>query len=456
MARAAPPGRRQSSSDVIPRSTLPLDGTSAPGSRPGAANPVLLTMPTYGGTLAAVRALAAAGVTVTVAGEGLLAPARWSRGAARFERCPAPRDAGAFIDWLVAFGRRRPGHFLYPTSDDLVWLLARNAGTLGEHFVLFQPPLQTLVSLLDKARLQRSCAAVGLRTVPTWFPASAEEAARLAPELPRPLVIKPRTQVFLASENKGWRVQPGDDLAALYARWMGANRYLPGPEEDLGPLAAPMLQEFWASDGGVYSIAGFVDRDGALLGARASRKLLQRPALFGVGLCFEDAPLVPAVLERLVSLCRRVGYFGVFEAEFLLRDGANHLIDFNPRFYGQMHFECARGLPLPVFAYLAALGDRGRLDALVAEAARFDSRGYRYAFRFAQRLQLRLRRLAGTSSASDVARWARWMDGEGGRLVDPAEDPADPAPGRVQKLSELWAAARHARAYLRAAVLDRT
>jgi predicted ATP-grasp superfamily ATP-dependent carboligase len=413
-------------------------------------------MPNYGGTLAAARALGALGVEVTVAGEGVLAPARWSRATRRFERCPSPRQPAAFLEWLISFGRRNPVHFLYPTSDDLAWLLARHAGRLREHFLLFQPPMDSLLAVLDKQRLYLSCREVGLSTVPTRFPRTPEDVALLGRELRRPLVIKPRTQVFLASENKGSLVGVADDLPALYRRWMERNRYLPGPETDFGPLAAPMLQEFRSTDTkGVYSISGFMDRDGTLVGARASRKLLQRPRLFGVGICFEDAPVQPEVLGRLVALCRRMGYFGVFEAEFLVYDEIHHLIDFNPRYYGQMHFECARGLPLPVFAYLAAVGDRDRLRALADEAASFDSHGYRYALRFANRFHLRMRRLAGTSNADEAAQWARWMDASPGRLVDPSVDPGDRAPGRVQALAEVWSAVRHPRAYLRASVLDR-
>src|SRR5262249_42010760 len=162
----------------------------------------------------------------------------------------------------------------------------------------------------------QACSAVGLSTVPTWFPESLEEVTRLASELPRPLLLKPRTQVFLASQVKGSLVHPGDDLPALRRRWLERHRYLPGPEEDFGPLASPMLQEYWsAGTKDVYALSGFVDRDATLLGMRASRKLLQRPKVAGVGLCFEDAPVDPALAERLVALCRHVGYFGVFEAE---------------------------------------------------------------------------------------------------------------------------------------------
>jgi hypothetical protein len=96
------------------------------------------------------------------------------------------------------------------------------------------------------------------------------------------------------------------------------------------------------------------------------------------------------------------------------------------------------------------------LREIAERAAAFDSRGYRYAFRFGHRFIFRLRRMAGTSTAEEAARWSRWMDGGVEPLVDPCHDPEDRAPGRVQALAELWGAARHPRAYLRDSVLDRS
>src|SRR5690242_812950 len=55
--------------------------------------PFLLTMPAYGGTLAAARCLGERGVSVTMAGDTLLAPARWSRYVTRWETCPPVLDA---------------------------------------------------------------------------------------------------------------------------------------------------------------------------------------------------------------------------------------------------------------------------------------------------------------------------------------------------------------------------
>ena len=419
----------------------------------GTPPPCLLTMPTYGGTLAAVRALGAAGVRVTVAGSELLAPARWSRHVHRFVRCPPPRKLEAFYEWLLRFGEREPGHFLYPTSDDLAWLFASRAAELGKHFLLFQPPLGTVVEVLDKKRLHAACAEVGLPTLPTWFPSGLEEVKRLAGELILPLVIKPRTQVRLSTGNHGRIVGSPEELVESYRQWLLHDRYLPGPEKDFGDLTAPMLQAFVPvpRDGGVYSISGFIDRSGELVGARAARKVLQRPRRVGVGLCFEAAGVDDEALAGIVRLCRRVGYFGVFEVEFVSDQGRHRLIDFNPRYYGQMHFECARGLPLPLLAYRAARGEppmppaRGPLENGGKDA---------YAFRFGHVFMLMLRLLLGTSEDEESLHWRHWYAAHGERRVDASFDPQDRLPGLVHATAEVWQALRFARGYYRNFVRD--
>src|SRR5882672_9837994 len=102
-----------------------------PGERP-----VLLPMASYHGTLAAVRCLGAAGVRVTLAESSPLVPAVWSRFAARRVRSPSPEDPPSFLQWLMDFGAREPGHVLHPTSDDVAWLYARHRDELAKHFIL--------------------------------------------------------------------------------------------------------------------------------------------------------------------------------------------------------------------------------------------------------------------------------------------------------------------------------
>ena len=65
----------------------------------------------------------------------------------------------------------------------------------------------------------------------------------------------------------------------------------------------------------------------------------------------------------------RIGYFGVFEAEFIRLGDERLLIDFNPRFFGQMGFDVARGLPIVGLAYEAALGGTQRVTQLLQASA---------------------------------------------------------------------------------------
>ena len=419
--------------------------------------PCLLTMPTYLGTLAAARCLGRAGLQVTIAGSELLSPARWSHYATRFVHCPEPRHSREFLEWLLAFGEREPGHFLYPSSDEVGFLYAAHQAELARHFKLYQPPFAAIATLLDKKALHAACTKAGIATVDTWFPKSVEEAASLAPKLPFPLMIKPRTQVMLASLSKGIVVNSASDLAGRYRERLRLDSY---PAETLASFGCdlpPMLQVYCgAAREGIYSVAGFVDESGQLLGARASVKVLQRPRHVGIGLCFAAAELHPEIAESLARLCRESGYYGVFEAEFII-DGARHmLIDFNPRWYGQMAFEIARGLPLPLFAWLSAMGDTEGVRELAASASRVrQGDAVIFCHRFFLKFLLLVQRATGTMTAAESRRWTEWYATNRTRAVDASADPNDRLPGVVHAVSELLDAVRHPRGFLRGYVLER-
>src|SRR5256885_3927821 len=86
--------------------------------------PVLLTMAGHAGTLAAARCFGRAGIRVTVASDARFKPAAWSRHVERTVRCPPPSQPDKFIEWLFAFRKATPGHFLYPTCGDLAYPFA--------------------------------------------------------------------------------------------------------------------------------------------------------------------------------------------------------------------------------------------------------------------------------------------------------------------------------------------
>jgi predicted ATP-grasp superfamily ATP-dependent carboligase len=410
----------------------------------------VLTMGAYYGSLAAVRCLGQAGLPVVVADGTAFAAASWSRYVVRRHRSPPVRPLAPFVDWLIELGRRSPGRVLYATSDDLAWTFAERGDELRRHYRLLTPPFETLRRLLDKRELYTLCATAGIPVPRTWFPRDESDLEVAAREASRPLLIKPRTQVLFTSRRKGRIVGVLSELKSAYADFLRYNRYEDRFLREHPDVERPMLQECGSADEPIYSISGFCDAPNGLFTVRASTKLVQWPRLAGVGLYFEDAPVREDLAEKIRRMCEGVGFVGVFEAEFIGGPAGLELIDFNPRFFGQMGFDVARGLPSPLLVYLAAIGDTPRLRAEVDAAVAWRPRGpMRYANRTALALTRTAERLVGRKP-TEVTR-ARGGNGAG-RTMDAVGDSHDWLPVLVDGVQQVGSALRHPRAMLKAAL----
>ncbi|MBL8957903.1 MAG: carbamoyl-phosphate synthase [Myxococcaceae bacterium] len=414
-------------------------------SRPGA----LLPVADYHGTLAAVRSLGRAGIDVTVADGRALVAARWSRYTARCVDCPDPMtEPGAFIGWLLETGAKEPGRVLLPTTDDLAWLFARHAAELRRHWVLDAPSLGAVYTVLNKWRLGEAAAAVGIDAPKTWLPSEAQLDGE---GLPFPLLIKPQTQTMLLPHQKGRVVRAREDLRALHADFMTQTKHGALLLESDPQATRPMLQELVESRG-IYGLSGFIDATGERFVVSASRKVLQRPQVLGIGLCFQHAKVDEALAGRLRDLCRRIGYHGMFEVEFLEQAGRHLIIDFNPRCYGQMALDIARGADLPLLAYLHAIKDEAALETEVELAKRRLAAGGARSWcdRIAMELFINLRRLTGHIDRPTANTWKTWLEAHRHHLIDPVLDADDWKPGVVAVLQSAWSHVKHPRATWRA------
>ncbi len=410
----------------------------------------MLTMASYYGTLAAVRCLGRADVPVIIADAEPYAPALWSCYVTKRAQCPPVREVPAFVDWLLALGASDPGQVLYATSDDLAWIYALRESELRRHFQLLTPPFATMAGLLDKGALYTACNDAGLPTPRTWFPASREDVARIERQGPPALLVKPRTQVLFHTQRKGSVVTPNADLRTAYQEFLGANRYDPLVLERQPEVEWPMLQEFCGAPGDpVYGISGFCDARYGLFVARATRKLLQWPRRLGVGILFEDAPVDEDLAGGIRRMCEKAGFYGVFEAEFVQTSSGPMLIDFNPRFFGQMGFDVARELPSPFLVYLAAIGDVDGLRSAVATARRWRATG---PIRFGNQMALRWTRAAERVVGHPLDPWARSSAPNGIRQLDASLDADDWVPGVLDSVRQVAGAVLHPRSTLRAAM----
>ncbi|WP_434385326.1 carbamoyl-phosphate synthase [Melittangium boletus] len=419
--------------------------------------PMLLTMADYYGTLAAARSLGRLGIPITIAESKLLAPARWSRYVTRRVECPDVGDSDAFLEWLLRFGQKNPGHVLYPTSDDMAWLFALHRDELAPHFRMYQPPVDAIYGLLNKQRLHDLCKDVGLDTPETWFPEDEAGLERVAAEARFPVLLKPQTQILFESHVKGSQVERASELLPRHREFLEKNRYGRKLLAYDARANRPMVQAFHAEAAqNIFSLSGFVDRTGELFVARGALKVLQRPRKLGIGLCFEEVPVDVELAEKVRQLCKRLGYFGTFEVEFIRAGGRQLLIDFNPRFYSQMGFDIARGMPLPLFVYEAACGHEAQLAEVARAALAWKGGGqYIYCHRGIFELLLRAQGLSGRLSSNEVTHWREWYARNRERAVDAVMDPGDWVPWMVDVAMHLRSYARHPKGFIRTMVLDR-
>ncbi len=420
----------------------------SPSSRPA----FVLTMASYYGTLSAARCLGNRGVSLIVADAKRLSPTLWSKYVTRREHCPPARPTDRFIDWLLTLGHRDPGHVLYATSDDLAWAFAENEKDLKRDFRLLTPSFADVSCILDKGALYSACASVDIRTPPTWFPTGEEDLDSIGRVASFPLIVKPRTQVLLTTSRKGRVVLSQGDLYSAYTDFIDQNRHHPRLIEGRPFLAQPMIQEFCADAGSapIYSLSGFSDSRHGLFVARGAFKLAQWPRRAGIGIHFADAPIDEGLAQRVQRLCEITRFVGAFEAEFVGTQAKPMLIDFNPRFFGQLGFDVARALHSPFFVYLAATEQFSRLRDEVDTARAWRPSGeILFANRTAMAWTRAAERLVGREPPSGAM--GRLSNGHAVRVVDAVADEGDWLPGVLDSVQQLAGAVGHPRSVLRAA-----
>lgn len=403
---------------------------------------VLLTHGNYYGTLAAARDLGRVGIPIRVADASRFTPTYASRYCQTHEQMSCMDDLSQTGKWLIEYGERHPGLVLYPSSDDLAWVMATHQDRLRQSYRLFQAPESAVFTLLNKASLYQAAHQFELPTPATYYPSNWDELNHLADQLKNdsgfPVIVKPKTQIGMRTNIKGLVAHDVPELVRHVTSFLEQYHHKPELLEYCPDLRWPLIQQYLPEAARqTYTVSGFISQTGELLGARASLKVLQQPVTIGIGIAFEGRPLMQRISNKILKLAHSVGYFGVFEAEFIYVEARDQylLMDFNPRYYGQMSFEIQRGLSLPQMVYAAAHGDRAYLSELTEHAALTNANGreasQRYCVNWLFRFLLFAQKMGQKISPADEAKWLNWANA--GELFDAVADQQDPWPKRIDQ-----------------------
>jgi ATP-grasp domain len=280
-------------------------------------------------SLVAARELIAAGWSV-----GTAAPipslASRARGVEAFHLLPGLEGDGAeFATAAVAAMADGAYEVVFPAWEDAVLVLAERREELAG--VLPFAGREVLLRSTDKGEVTRIATEVGLDVPRTVV---ADPAALAAWE--GPLVLKPASH-FCSAE-----------------RFPDAAAAAPRAAEIAAAGVTPLAQELVAGE--LMAFAAVADRDGKLVSVSQQRAEHVWPTEVGVTARGVTIPIDPVLRERVAALIERLGWFGLFQIQFLVVGDRACLIDFNGRWYGSMALAIKAGADHPATWAGLALG----------------------------------------------------------------------------------------------------
>ena len=304
-------------------------------------------------TLAFAGSLGRRGVPLHFYGSGA---GRWSRHCTRRFRCPPVENTAQFLPWLSEKLRGGEITRVAPTTDLIAYYMSRLRDEFPPEVRRTIAPLAEIESCLIKTRFAELCSVAGEPALATAAPDDLNGAVKAASDLGYPLILKPKSHLVVGSAERGRLINNVAELRRCYRRY----RVHPGQERlaEIHPeLCWPLMQRYVSSARDrVYSVSGIKDADGGVLVASVSYKREQWPPDVGVStvqVACNDERILHAGLQVVDRLLSR----GIFEIELLADGDRLYAIDLNPRAFGFVALDIARGADLPWLWFRLTVGE---------------------------------------------------------------------------------------------------
>jgi predicted ATP-grasp superfamily ATP-dependent carboligase len=309
---------------------------------------VFLTDGDQRSTLAVVRALGRAGISVTVGESRAESLAGSSRYCAARVRYPSPsEDSAGFQQFLCEEFKREEHRILIPMADVTTQLIAQMRGSIEPLVSVPIPAEEAIHRSRDKGYVIELAGELGIPCPRTVSLDNGGDPAELARTMHFPVVIKPR---FSHSYRRGqWLSGPVEYACTpeeLTLKCSQSDRQIP----------RPLLQEKLSGEGrGVFLLIW----NGELKAAFCHRRMREKPPWGGVSVYRESIPLDEPLVEKSLALLKELDWQGVAMVEFKIdrQDGLAKLMEVNGRFWGSLQLAIDAGVNFPLLLYRLASGE---------------------------------------------------------------------------------------------------
>lgn len=253
------------------------------------------------------------------------------------------QEPDAWIESLMALGKRLGTCVLFSTTDAHCLWLARHKTPLQECFRFVSPDLGTIERIVHKDQQHTAAQAAGVPTPRTFLPASLQALEAVATQVQYPCILKPRVAHRGRPHLNGAKVivvRSASELRAAYRRF----------DSDTTPF---IVQEIVpGGDESFYIYAGLWDESARERAFVTFHKLRQYPAHFGTGSLFYTES-APQIVDYARQLLQELNYVGLAEIEFKqdAQTGTWVLIEMNPRAGATSWVAAAAGVDLGWLTY---------------------------------------------------------------------------------------------------------
>lgn len=291
------------------------------------------------GGLAAARSLDRAGWTVDVVSSGHSLTVR-SRSVRRHESIGYPDEGpDALVDAVRRVGREAGSDIVFPVDETQLLVLSRVREELGA--LLPYPPHPVLTRATDRLEQAVMAERAGLAPPPT----TAGELAGLS-EREGPVVVKARTPALRRLDGGWGRFETRIGSARQAAGWISEIQ-----ASGVDVIVQDTLQ------GNLASTTVLTDAGGSLIAQVQQEAVRIWPPGAGTSVRAVTVPIDGELTRRILVFLDALGWRGFAQLQFIVdADGAPHLIDFNPRFYGSLALAIGAGVDFPVIWAASATG----------------------------------------------------------------------------------------------------
>jgi predicted ATP-grasp superfamily ATP-dependent carboligase len=299
-------------------------------------------------TLALVRALGRAGISVTVGSKSANSLAGSSRFCAGRVRYASPFEHGeAFQTSLLKEMQSGKYKVIFPMTDITTILVAQMRDSLEP---LVRVPIATeqqIRQVQDKREVLLAAQSIGIGYPETFMLHSGEDLDAVTKRLHYPVILKPHLSWL--QRNSEWvsgDVQYAFDAEDLKEKYFQLHSLIPNP----------LVQERIEGEGrGVFLLVW----NGQLKAAFCHRRLREKPPWGGVSVYRESIPLDQEMVGKSYKLLQAFGWQGPAMIEFKVdnRDGSARLMEVNGRFWGSLQLALDAGLNFPLLCYRLAMGE---------------------------------------------------------------------------------------------------